>query len=135
MSDGLRRRVLVCGDRNFRDKDWLFAEMDKLRAEIGDFAVVTGGQRQWNRGRREWEGADHYAEEWARARNLWYLGLTPDWSLPHYSGGPIRNRRMLAEAKPLGVVAFPGGKGTADMIRAAGEAGVKVREIVRDVAA
>lgn len=52
----------------------------------------------------------------------WYL----EGSLcEHWKVGPKRNRKML-ELKPDGVVAFPGGRGTMDMIRAATEAGVPV---------
>jgi hypothetical protein len=36
---------------------------------------------------------------------------------------------MLAEGAPGLVVAFPGGKGTANMVRLSREAGVEVREI------
>jgi predicted Rossmann-fold nucleotide-binding protein len=35
---------------------------------------------------------------------------------------------MLSEGKPDLVIAFPGGRGTADMIRQAKEAGVPVRQ-------
>ena len=39
---------------------------------------------------------------------------------------------MLDEGKPDLVVAFPGGTGTADMIRRAKKAGVEVKEIKYD---
>jgi hypothetical protein len=38
----------------------------------------------------------------------------------------MRNQAMLDYGKPDLVVAFPGGKGTADMVRRARVAGVKV---------
>ena len=38
----------------------------------------------------------------------------------------MRNARMLAEGKPDLVVAFPGGRGTADMVAQARKAGVRV---------
>ena len=41
----------------------------------------------------------------------------------------IRNRRMLIEGKPDLVLAFPGGKGTANMVEISRKAGVKVVEI------
>lgn len=34
-----------------------------------------------------------------------------------HDAGPIRNRRMLEQGKPDLVVAFPGGAGTANMVR------------------
>jgi len=53
-----------------------------------------------------------------------------DWSRHGKSAGPIRNRQMLIEGRPDIVVAFPGGKGTANMIKQAVEAGVKVELVV-----
>ena len=41
----------------------------------------------------------------------------------------LRNQRMLDEGKPDLVVAFPGGRDTADMVRRARSAGVEVVEI------
>ena len=49
--------------------------------------------------------------------------------------GPERNARMLAEGRPDLVVAFPGGTGTADMVRRAKAAGVRVVEVVEPVTA
>jgi len=48
-----------------------------------------------------------------------------EWEKHGKRAGPIRNRQML-ELKPDGVVAFPGDRGTRDMITAAQEAGVPV---------
>jgi ABC-type branched-subunit amino acid transport system substrate-binding protein len=36
---------------------------------------------------------------------------------------------MIREGKPDAVVAFPGGRGTADMVRQARAAGIEVREV------
>jgi predicted Rossmann-fold nucleotide-binding protein len=38
----------------------------------------------------------------------------------------MRNQQMIDDGKPDVVIAFPGGSGTADMIRRAEAAGVKV---------
>ena len=45
------------------------------------------------------------------------------------SAGHIRNQVMLDKGKPDVVVAFPGGRGTADMVRRAEGAGIEVRRI------
>jgi hypothetical protein len=52
-----------------------------------------------------------------------------DWDGLGRKAGPIRNQRMLDEGKPDLVIAFPGGRGTADMVRRAREAGVEVVEL------
>jgi hypothetical protein len=41
----------------------------------------------------------------------------------------MRNQQMLDEGRPTLVVAFPGGRGTADMMRRARVAGIEVIEI------
>lgn len=43
--------------------------------------------------------------------------------------GAMRNQQMLDEEEVDLVVAFPGGKGTADMVRRARAAGIEVREV------
>lgn len=45
------------------------------------------------------------------------------------SAGPKRNQRMLDKGKPDLVLAFPGGDGTADMVRKAKSAGVPIIEV------
>lgn len=56
-------------------------------------------------------------------------GFPADWGSLGKAAGPIRNSLMLTEANPSLVIAFPGGKGTADMISKARAAGVKVIEV------
>ena len=110
-------RVLVCGGRDYNNQERVFAVLD----EINPTFIIEGGAR----------GADTLAWLWARRR------LDPDqrqqfqarWDQHGKAAGAIRNRQMLEEGKPDLVVAFPGGKGTADMIRQAKRAGVPVREI------
>lgn len=52
-----------------------------------------------------------------------------DWAAYDRAAGPIRNARMIAEGKPDIVLAFPGGRGTANMVAQARKAGVRVIEI------
>jgi len=113
-------RVLVCGGRDFSDRTLLKATLDHLAPSV----VISGGAR----------GADALAAEWAEATG-WNVGgvhleeFPADWTAHGKAAGPIRNQQMLDEGKPDLVVAFPGGRGTADMVRRARAAGVEVREI------
>ena len=61
--------------------------------------------------------------EWARIPVKEYPA---DWQKHGRAAGPIRNQQMLDEGKPDLVVAFDGGRGTADMIARAEKAGVRV---------
>lgn len=112
-------RVLVCGGRNFSDREAVFNELHSLAAEHGWLTVIEGGA----------QGADALARHWAQ---LCYQGIVTvhaEWRRLGKAAGPARNTRMLVSGKPDLVLAFPGGKGTADMVRQAREVGVPVREI------
>ena len=108
-------RVLVCGGRDFSDAALMCRVLrDTLKA--GD-TLIAGAAR----------GADALAERFCPP------GVTKeiypaDWQKYGKAAGPIRNQQML-DAKPDLVVAFPGGRGTADMVRRAEAAGVMVRRI------
>jgi hypothetical protein len=52
-----------------------------------------------------------------------------DWEKYGKAAGPIRNQQILVEGKPDLVVAFQGGRGTANMVSRAQQAGVPVVEI------
>ena len=111
-------KVLVCGGRDFADRAMLDAALDRLHQERGFSLVIAGGAR----------GADTLAEEWAKARGIACDVYRADWEGLGRKAGPIRNERMLVEGKPDVVVAFPGGRGTAHMVRIAREAGIEVIE-------
>jgi hypothetical protein len=74
-------------------------------------------------------GADTAAIDWAVVNWCQFLEFPADWKKLGPSAGPIRNQRMIDEGKPDLVLAFPGGTGTADMVRRAKAAGIKVREV------
>ena len=69
------------------------------------------------------------AAEWANARGVPCDVFMANWSELGRKAGPIRNQQMLDEGRPTLVVAFPGGRGTTDMVRQAKAAGVEVIEV------
>jgi hypothetical protein len=83
--------------------------------------VVHGGAK----------GADALAGRWADAREVNTEVFYADWARGKRAG-PERNQRML-DSKPDLVVAFPGGRGTADMVRRAKAAGIEVIEVEEGV--
>lgn len=112
-------RVLVCGGRNFRSPAQVSRELDRLHAERPITALMQGGAT----------GADRLAKEWATTKpEIKRFMCTANWEAHGNAAGPIRNQRML-DWKPDLVVAFPGGRGTADMVARAKAAGVKVIEV------
>lgn len=112
-------RVLVTGGRAYADVVRVAAVLDKLHGEAGIDLIIQGGAA----------GADRHAFNWARSRGVARETFEADWENQGSFAGPARNKRMLDEGKPDLVIAFPGGRGTADMVRKARRAGVDVVEI------
>ncbi|HEX8807479.1 MAG TPA: DUF2493 domain-containing protein [Xanthobacteraceae bacterium] len=109
-------RVLVCGGRNYNDVEMLCAVLDNQHLTTPISCIISGAAR----------GADTLALVWAKAHGVPYESYAADWQRYGAQAGPIRNQFMLDRGKPDLVVAFPGGRGTADMIRRADRAGVNV---------
>lgn len=109
-------RVLVCGGRYYSDRDHIWNTLCSLDVKRGPFAVVIHGCAT---------GADSEAMIWAQTCGRKHAPFQADWNQHGKAAGPIRNQRMLDEGKPDLVIAFPGGRGTADMIRRAKAAGVE----------
>jgi hypothetical protein len=74
-------------------------------------------------------GADTAAVDWAAVNWVSFIEFPADWKKLKNAAGPIRNQQMINKGKPDLVLAFPGGTGTADMVRRARVAGIKVVEV------
>jgi hypothetical protein len=113
-------RVLVCGGRDYDNRSKLNVVLDALHRERPIGLIIHGGGK----------GADALAVEWGKSNDVKTVGYPADWARHGKSAGPRRSAIMLATERPDLVVAFPGGRGTADMCKRAKEAGVEVQEIV-----
>jgi predicted Rossmann-fold nucleotide-binding protein len=132
-------RILVCGGRDFgnlgqvmrqgtmsgpafekakREYEFIHRKLNEL-ARDGVDVVMTGGAA----------GVDIAAENWAAMNWIFCPVFKADWHAHGKAAGPIRNQKMIDEGKPDLVIAFPGGRGTADMVRRARVAKIKVIEI------
>jgi hypothetical protein len=107
--------IIVTGGRKFTDATTIFRTLDSARKKHPDMILVHGGA----------EGADRIAGAWARQKNVTQVVYKPDWTIGK-AAGYRRNEKMLAEARPAGVIAFPGDKGTKHMIEIATAAKVNV---------
>ena len=111
---------LICGGRDFIDTPLFERAMGALIDELGTPGrIIDGGAR----------GADTMAGAFARKIGVEHSRFHADWMGYGRAAGVIRNQQMLDEGKPDLVIAFPGGRGTADMVRRATKAGVAVRKI------
>lgn len=124
----MSERVLVCGDRNWANRTVTFNTLTRIHEKYGIDVLIHGACR----------GADMKAEVWAKAFEVPYYGFPARFKTGEAGPGegPIRNQRMLDEARPTMVVAFhddlAASKGTADMVRRAKEAGVPVYHFTSD---
>ena len=113
-------RLVVCGGRVNR-AGWgaLWAELARIQREHGGIeAIIQGGAR----------GVDEDARSWAQYHFIPVETYAADWRAHGRAAGPIRNRVMLAESRPDAVLAFPGGRGTADCVSRARVLGLPVWE-------
>lgn len=125
------KRLLICGDRNWTDREFFFEAMRRFVAKHGMPATIIEGCAR---------GADKMAgHEWAvdigrtssSAPAPIYVEHYPAlWDKHGKAAGPIRNQQMLDEGKPDAVIAFhkdiASSRGTADMVRRARKAGIPV---------
>lgn len=112
-------RVLVCGGRDYSDRQRVGAVLDKLHSEAGISRIIEGGAL----------GADRLASDWAEGLAVATTRYEADWDAYGTFAGPRRNATMLEDGQPDLVIAFPGGAGTRNMIKLARKAGVEVVEI------
>lgn len=124
-------RVLVCGGRDYWDREHVYAVLDELdRRDYvglnglarGGLVIITGGC----------DGADTLALQWAILRGVAYdlYEVSKDeWIRFGKAAGPRRNTRMIVEGKPELVLAFSGHRGTKDMVTQARMAKIEVRHV------
>ena len=111
-------KLLVCGGRDFNDPAAVERVLTLIHEKHGIDTLIHGAAT----------GADNLASEWATRNNIYQDAFRANWGAHGKAAGPIRNKDMLNHGKPDAVVAFPGGRGTSDMVRRAKKAGVKVWE-------
>ncbi len=111
---------LICGGRGFANQELFDSAMAELVLSRGmPSRVINGGAL----------GADLMARKWAEGHDLQSRTIAANWEVQGKAAGAIRNQDMLDHHHPDLVVAFPGGRGTADMVRRSRVAGVVVAEI------
>lgn len=125
-------RFAVTGGRGYGNKPYVWAAWDRVLRERGPFILVSGQCET---------GADRFSEEWAGERGITVDPFPAKWDDTQAPGAVVRRRRNgqpynllagfwrnqeMVDSGLDGCVAFPGGTGTADMVRRCEAAGVKV---------
>ena len=117
-------KVLVCGGRDFKDYEFIWETLDEILNPQNlplpeSVEIIHGGA----------PGVDSFAGDWACLNWIKESIYRPNWKSLGKAAGPIRNQQMLEEGKPDLIIAFPGGRGTEDMIGRAQKAGVEIRRV------
>lgn len=109
--------ILVCGGREYNDREFFYKTMDSAKPFFAkEFCIVQGQAR----------GADRLAAVWAFERGCAMMAMPANWYTFDKGAGVIRNEWMLKFCKPELVIAFPGGSGTAHMVKIARNANLPV---------
>lgn len=108
--------VIVSGGRDYNEAERIWNLLDRLHKARGIDLICTGACK--------YGGADLHAENWAKSREVDYVGLPAKFGRGGPKEGPKRNRRMIETCDPDLALCFPGGKGTASLMREAKKAGV-----------
>lgn len=98
-------RVAVSGGRDYNEQLVVWTTLDAVHTKHGITLLIHGACHVG--------GADILAEDWAKSRQVDYLGVPAKWKRDGKSAGPIRNTYMLKTFQPELLVRFPGGLGTA----------------------
>ena len=133
--------VIVCGGRTYGDRELVHATLYGLIREAkGELHLIQGGATGADALARDWVVTFHdrgstlqehgYQKHWklttkeyrARWRDTARVGAVikqNKYGSYDAMAGSVRNALMLSDGKPDMVIAFPGGSGTADMVRQA----------------
>lgn len=126
--------VVVTGGRNYQDRDAVFRALEEAApALLFHGACCEKGKSQ------NLTGADRWADEWAKMKQIPHFVFPAEWDRHGNSAGPRRNRQMLAGAMALvnnpgftasivKLLAFPGGRGTANCKKTAESLGIEVKD-------
>lgn len=117
-------KVLVCGSRNYKDRDKVYHVLDAYLARIGpEMFLINGGAT----------GADDLARQWAVDRKVDHITLYAKWAIWGKGAGPRRNTKMR-KLKPKLCLAFhedPGlGRGTKNMVQQCQDNDIKVKRFI-----
>src|ERR1041384_2358810 len=120
-------RVLITGGRDFLDVGYVFRKLNEFRALCG-FSILMHGECP--------SGADALADRWCFNVGVHVCRCPALWDFFKSQGkgraaGVIRNRAMLT-LHPQLVIAFPGDKGTADMLKVARSAQLPTLDLADD---
>ena len=112
-------KVLICGGREYDNYRQMHEVLSLVWDMNGAITCVIHGDAK---------GADFLARVWAKYNSIEQRPYPADWKNLGRGAGHARNQEMLGELPDM-VIAFPGGAGTADMVRRSKAANIHVHEV------
>jgi hypothetical protein len=117
----------VTGGRDYSDAERVCDVLSEIRRDVLDCNRFEWASVMLMHGCAP--GADKLAAQWAETYNWPQLRFPAHWNLHGAAAGPKRNQAMVDFGFDE-LVAFPGGAGTADMVRRTRAAGIRVTTIL-----
>jgi len=109
-------KVLVCGGRHFAMRAEMYADMKKFAlGQEERYSLIINGSAS---------GADYLATQFAQLHGIPLALFPAPWLHHGKKAGVLRNGWMLEFGQPDHVLAYPGGRGTRDMMQRAISSGV-----------
>ena len=107
--------VAIAGGKTVADAGAVIRSLDRARAKYADLVLVHGGG----------PGVERIAAQWAERNGVHQVVCKPDWQR-HGRAAPFRRNDELLDLLPKGVIAFPGGGITGNLIDKARQRGIPV---------
>ena len=107
--------VAIAGGKTVADAGAVIRSLDRARAKYADLVLVHGGG----------PGVEKIAAQWAERNGVHQVVCKPDWQR-HGRAAPFRRNDELLNLLPKGVIAFPGGGITGNLVDKARQRGIPV---------
>ncbi len=108
-------KFVITGGRDLNDETLRFLALSDIHQMTEITEVIHGGAK----------GADSLVAKWAKASGVQQTVSKPDWARFRI-GAAVKNNQPMVDMQPDAVVAFPGGKGTADLNHRAEKTGLNI---------
>ena len=103
----------------YADRERIFQVLSDLHRARGIEVILHGAA----------SGVDLLSVVWADKNGLRAVPFPADWARDGKLASQKRNRKIISQGRPHLLLAFPGGKGTAEVIRFAKAEGVQVVDV------
>ena len=93
-------KLLCCGSRDIKDKEFIFKTLDFLLSnkDLNTVTIIHGAQKSFDKFTDTYFGADYLCDLWAKERGVKAEEFPADWDKYKRAAGPIRNKLMSEQS-------------------------------------